>query len=66
MIQGQTAYLRLEHTDIDTTEASETSALCVETRRMSVRAAAEMFAVETGQMSAVETTQLSSAETRQM
>ena len=47
MISGQTAYLRLGHCDIATIETSETSTLCVETRRMSVLATEEMSAVET-------------------
>ena len=65
-IYGQTEYLRLEHCDIATSETSQTSTLCVETRQMSVLAAEEMSAVETGQMSSVETGQMSAVETGQM
>ena len=56
-IEGQNAYLRLEHCDIATIETSETSTLCVETGQMS--------AAETGQMSAVETRQMYSIKTGQ-
>ena len=65
-IWGRTDFLRLEHCDIATSETSETSTLCVETRQMSVLATEEMSAVETGQMSAAETGQMSAVETRQM
>ena len=51
--------------NIATIETSETSALCVETRQMSVPATQEMSAAETGQMSSAETRQMSTVLVRQ-
>ena len=56
--RGQTHYLRLEHCDIGTVKASETSTLSSLTSQPG-----RMSALATGDMSAVETRQMSGGET---
>ena len=66
MVLPQLRFLSLGRCTIGALEASETSTLCLETRKVSVFATVERSADETGQISVVETRQMSAVETGQM